>query len=92
MVQGTYPVTAADFAHAENRLLDAAFRPPVASLLYDIEEIRAFHQAHRTLLDEAPVLSLLYGRFHPLVKPWVRKYSTSPVKLWFWKDVIIESH
>lgn len=57
-----------------------------------MEEIRALHQAHRTLLDEAPVLYLLYGRFHLLVKPWVREYSMSPVELWFWKDVIIESH
>lgn len=57
-------MTAADFAHAENRLLDAAFRPPVASLLCDIKEIRAFNQADRALLDEALVLPPDYACFH----------------------------
>jgi ABC-type oligopeptide transport system substrate-binding subunit/DNA-binding SARP family transcriptional activator len=56
------------------------------------ERMSTYQQAERILVEEAPVLSLCYGRFHMLVKPWVRKYSTSPMKWWFWKDVIIEPH
>jgi ABC-type oligopeptide transport system substrate-binding subunit len=56
------------------------------------ERMKMYQQADRTLVEEAPLLLLYYGRFHLLVKPWVRKYPTSPVKQWFWKDVIIEPH
>ena len=38
------------------------------------------------------IMPLIYGRWHLLVKPWVRKFPTSAIKLWFWKDVIIEPH
>jgi len=54
--------------------------------------IRMYQQADTLLVEEAPVVPLYYGRFHLLVKPWVRRYPTSPAKLWFWKDVIIEPH
>jgi oligopeptide transport system substrate-binding protein len=56
------------------------------------ERMRMYQQADRILVEEAPILPLLYVRFHLLVKPWVRKYPTSPMKVWFWKDVIIEPH
>jgi ABC-type oligopeptide transport system substrate-binding subunit len=56
------------------------------------QRLRMYQQADRILVEEAPILPLLYGRFHMLVKPWVRKYPTSPQRLWFWKDVIIEPH
>ncbi|MGB3904648.1 MAG: ABC transporter substrate-binding protein [Anaerolineae bacterium] len=56
------------------------------------ERMKMYQQADRTLVEEAPLLLLYYGRFHLLVKPWVRKYPTSLVNQWFWKDVIIEPH
>jgi len=56
------------------------------------ERMKIYQQAERTLMEEVPVLPLHYGRFHLLVKPWVRRFPTSPMKLWFWKDVIIEPH
>jgi len=56
------------------------------------ERISMYEQAERIMAEEAPVLPLFYMRFHLLVKPWVRRYPTSPHKLWFWKDVIIEPH
>jgi ABC-type oligopeptide transport system substrate-binding subunit len=56
------------------------------------ERMRMYEQAERIMVEEAPVLPLIYMRSHLFVKPWVRKYPTSPQKLWFWKDVIIESH
>jgi len=56
------------------------------------ERMRMYQQADRILVAEAPILPLFYERIHMLVKPWVRRFPTSPVKMWFWKDVIIEPH
>jgi oligopeptide transport system substrate-binding protein len=56
------------------------------------ERMSLYQRADRILVEDAAVLPLSYGRFHLLVKPWVRKYPVSPVAWSFWKDVIIESH
>jgi ABC-type oligopeptide transport system substrate-binding subunit len=49
-----------------------------------------YQQADRILMEEALILPLTYQRTHTLIKPWVKKYPTSPIRFWFWKDVIIE--
>jgi ABC-type oligopeptide transport system substrate-binding subunit len=72
---------------AYDRLVEAARR-----VMDHEERMRMYRQADRILVEQAPVLSLAYGRFHMLVKPWVRKYLTSPLRWWFWKDVIVEPH
>jgi ABC-type oligopeptide transport system substrate-binding subunit len=56
------------------------------------DRMRMYQQADRILVEEAPILPLLYHRRHLLVKPWVRRYPTSPMKMWYWKDVVIEPH
>jgi oligopeptide transport system substrate-binding protein len=56
------------------------------------ERMRMYQQADRILVEAAPILLFCYGRSDMLVKPWVRKYPTSPIKWNFWKDVIIEPH
>ncbi len=56
------------------------------------ERMRLYQQADRILVEEAAVVPLLYRRYHLLVKPWVKKFPTSPMKMLFWKDVIIEPH
>ena len=56
------------------------------------ERMRMYGQADRILIEEAPILPLAYGRFHMLVKPWVRRYLTPPLRWWYWEDVIIEPH
>ncbi|MBL7184563.1 MAG: AAA family ATPase [Anaerolineae bacterium] len=56
------------------------------------ERMKLCGQADRILIEEAAVMPLIYGRSHLLVKPWVRRFPTSPVRWWFWKDVIIEPH
>ncbi|HUS69335.1 MAG TPA: ABC transporter substrate-binding protein [Anaerolineae bacterium] len=56
------------------------------------ERMRMYQQAEPILVQEAPILPLWYFRWQLLVKPWVRKYALSPMKVWFWKDVIIEPH
>jgi oligopeptide transport system substrate-binding protein len=56
------------------------------------ERMRMYQRADKILVEEAPIIPLLYSRFHMLMKPWVRSYPISPQRLWFWKDVIIEPH
>jgi oligopeptide transport system substrate-binding protein len=56
------------------------------------ERMKLYGQADRILVEQAPILPLVHGRFHLLVKPWVRKFPTSAIKAWFWKDVTIEPH
>jgi len=56
------------------------------------ERMKLYGQADRILVEEAAIVPLTYERLHLLVKPWVRRYPTSPIKYWFWKDVIIEPH
>lgn len=57
-----------------------------------VERLKLYRQADKILVEEAAILPLTYERFHLLVKPWVKKYPTSPIQRWFWKDVIIEPH
>ncbi len=56
------------------------------------ERMKLYRQADRILVEEAPIMPLIYGRLNMLVKPWVRKYPTSALTGWFWKDVVIEPH
>ena len=55
------------------------------------ERMELYQQADRILVQEAPIMPLIYGRLHLLVKPWVRKYPTSAIEQRFWKDVVIEA-
>jgi ABC-type oligopeptide transport system substrate-binding subunit len=72
---------------AFNRLVEAARRARDQE-----ERMRMYQQADRILVEDASMLPLCYGRFNMFVKPWVRRYPTSPLIWWFWKDVIIEPH
>jgi oligopeptide transport system substrate-binding protein len=56
------------------------------------ERMRMYQQAEPILLREAPILPLWHYSSHLLVKPWVTRYPTSPMRLWFWKDVVLEPH
>jgi oligopeptide transport system substrate-binding protein len=56
------------------------------------ERMRMYQEAEPILIQEVPIIPLCHFRSHVLVKPWVRRYPTSPMGLWFWKDVIIEPH
>jgi len=56
------------------------------------ERIALYRQADRILMEEAVLMPLYYAWRHLLVKSWVKKYPTSALKSWFWKDVVIEPH
>jgi ABC-type oligopeptide transport system substrate-binding subunit len=52
-----------------------------------------YRRADRILVEEAPFLVAIYTPSLVLVKPWVRRYSVSPMACWSpWKDVVIEPH
>jgi oligopeptide transport system substrate-binding protein len=51
-----------------------------------------YAQADKVLTESAVILPLTYDRQHLLIKPWVKRYPTSPLYTWFWKDVVIEPH
>ncbi|MDH4209368.1 MAG: peptide ABC transporter substrate-binding protein, partial [Anaerolineae bacterium] len=72
---------------AYDQLLEGA-----RSLTDQAERVRMYQQADLMLVREAVVLPLFHARWHLLVKPWVRRYPTSPLRQSFWKDVIIEPH
>jgi ABC-type oligopeptide transport system substrate-binding subunit len=56
------------------------------------ERMGMYQQADRMLVEEAPLVPLCYGRFHMLMKPWVKELFTSSLKWWSWKDIILEPH
>jgi len=56
------------------------------------ERMRLYRQADRILIEQAPVIPFVHLRWSLLVKPWVKRYPTSAMRQWFWKDVIIEPH
>ena len=64
-------------------------RPRVAQ---QAERMALYRRIEAILASEAVVVPLAYGRVHLLLQPWVRGYPTSPMKWWFWKDVIIDEH
>jgi oligopeptide transport system substrate-binding protein len=51
-----------------------------------------YAQAEQILVEQMPILPLLYGREHLLVKPWVTQHPGSADGRTFWKDAIIEPH
>lgn len=56
------------------------------------DRIKLFEKADQLLMDAVPLLPLTYDRQHLLIKPWVKRYPTSAIYSWFWKDVVIEHH
>jgi len=49
------------------------------------ERMKAYQRADRLLIAEAPIIPLAYGSWHLLIKPWVRQFPMSSIKLWFGK-------
>jgi len=69
-----------DMVEGARRVLDQA------------ERMRMYKQADRLLIEEAAFIPFSYRRFHMLVKPWIKNFSTSALKWWLWKDILIEPH
>jgi hypothetical protein len=56
------------------------------------ERMKLFGRADRMLVEEAVLMPYCHAQWKLLVKPWVKRYPVSPMRQWFWKDVVIEPH
>jgi oligopeptide transport system substrate-binding protein len=54
--------------------------------------MQLYAEAERTLIEEAPIVPLMYGLNMALVKPWVSRFPVSILKWLFLKDVVLEPH
>ena len=69
------------------RTLEAARR-----ITDEAERTKFYRAADRLLIEEAAILPLFHGRYHQLVKPWVKRFPISPIGASYWEEVIIERH
>jgi oligopeptide transport system substrate-binding protein len=63
-----------------------------AALTDYTERIRLYQKAEQIIVDESPVFPIGYSKPEFFVKPWVRKFSTSPIRGGYWKYLILEPH
>ena len=54
------------------------------------ERLELSRKADRILVEEAPIMPLVYPRWQALLKPRVTRYPTSPIRLTYYSDVVIE--
>jgi serine/threonine protein kinase len=73
------------------RGFDSMLERPVAIKLLDSEGLRP-EGRERMLAEEVPLFPLVYSRVHFLLKPWISSFPTSPVRHWYFKDVVIDPH
>ena len=54
------------------------------------ERLALYQQVDALFMQEAVLIPLIYSEQHVMLKPWVRRFPTAPVKhSGFWKDVLI---
>jgi oligopeptide transport system substrate-binding protein len=58
----------------------------------DVQRIQLYQRADKKLIKDAAIMPLSYGQHHILLKPWVKKFPLSPLRLWFWKEVLLDPH
>lgn len=51
-----------------------------------------YRQADRILIEEAALMPIFHSRMGALIKPWVKRYYSTPLGGMFWKEVVIEPH
>jgi ABC-type oligopeptide transport system substrate-binding subunit len=56
------------------------------------ERMRLYEQAEELITQEAPIIPMLYARFHIVLKPWVVRFPASPKDVTNWKEVVIQPH
>jgi ABC-type oligopeptide transport system substrate-binding subunit/tRNA A-37 threonylcarbamoyl transferase component Bud32 len=56
------------------------------------KRMKLYEEAEKILVEEVTILPLLYARFHLFVKPWVKKLPIQPIRVFSFKDIIIDNH
>ena len=54
--------------------------------------MQMYEEAEHILAEQVVLLPLLYSRLHLFVKPWVKKLPIQPIRVFSYKDIIIEEH
>jgi ABC-type transport system substrate-binding protein len=49
-----------------------------------------YREAEEILVEEMPMLIMLYGRVHVLLKPRLKNYRIARMKQQFWQELVIE--
>jgi oligopeptide transport system substrate-binding protein len=74
-------------SEAYDRLVEEAGRS-----MHQARRMKLVGRADRILVEDAVLMPYGHARWKLLVKPWVKRYPISPMRQWFWKDVVIEPH
>jgi ABC-type oligopeptide transport system substrate-binding subunit len=53
------------------------------------ERMRLYREADKQLIEDAVIVPLSYGNHNLLLKPWLKKFPLSPLKLCFWKHAVV---
>jgi len=56
------------------------------------KRMEMYEEAERILTEQCVLLPLLYARFHLFVKPWVKKLPLQTIRVFSYKEIIIEEH
>ena len=56
------------------------------------ERLKFYQAADRLLMDEAGLIPLTYEYYHCWLKPWIKRFPASPLKVTYFKDIVIEPH
>jgi ABC-type oligopeptide transport system substrate-binding subunit len=56
------------------------------------QRLEWFRKAEEILVQEAPILPLIYVNYHVLVKPWIRNLQLNPSFRQTWHQTIIKTH
>jgi ABC-type transport system substrate-binding protein len=81
--------------YGKNLRLEEAFTTLVEKAgqsTHQEQRMAMYQEADRFLVEQAVVMPLAYGRNVFLLKPWVKRYPTSPIRGDFWDEVILEPH
>lgn len=55
------------------------------------ERLRLYREADALLMQDLPIFPLAYSCWSLLLKPRVRHFPFSPLKWWYWTDVVLEA-
>jgi ABC-type oligopeptide transport system substrate-binding subunit/class 3 adenylate cyclase len=53
------------------------------------ERMKLYARAEMILVEQAPIMPIIYRSTRLLVKPWVTRFPTTGLREWFLKDVVI---
>jgi ABC-type transport system substrate-binding protein len=56
------------------------------------ERMQLYRNADRKLIEDAVIMPLSYGKHNLLIKPWVKRFPLSPLRLCFWKHAVLSDH